>query len=371
MIAGLVALILLALGGDPPAQPHWTVNLDQKYGYESFDRGFSRNWYSQQGVVFLSDDKLAVFQIIQTPRITLGRRNATGGAGNFVLQIEVLDTADGHELKSLRLPTSGLIGQLVPTHDGMFLVRAGDILYLYSQDFREVASKSLPLDPGQPQRWEIKTSPSGKAVFAAREYLSGLLWENNKDKPATVELLNADTLGVINTFTVQRLLGWSADEDVILCWDPVLNRGFGLLDSEGKWTQIERSVYEDRLGRASAVQVLSHGRLGIFGLSDLSVVVPPKQEVFSRFKGGRYFSVIKNSDDFLATLIFDGFPRYADGKLTGVTSAQIELYDLRVKRKLIELPIPELIPGFSVSAKGDLAVVHGNKLEVFENRALQ
>lgn len=158
---------------------------------------------------------------------------------------------------------------------------------------------------------------------------------------------------------------------MILCWDPVLNRGFGLLDSEGKWTQIERSVYEDRLGRASAVQVLSHGRLGIFGLSDLSVVVPPKQEVFSRFKLGHYFSVIKNSDDFLATLIFDGFPRYADGKLTGVTSAQIELYDLRVKRKLIELPIPELIPGFSVSAKGDLAVVHGNKLEVFENRALQ
>jgi len=190
---GLVILLLLAVVGDAYAQKRWNIDLKQKYGYERFDRGFSKYWYDQQGVVFLTPDEVAVFQTRQNSATVLSTRDATGGGGNFFLQIEVLDARDGHEIKSLDLPTNATAGYLMPTHDGMFLVRTGDMLYVYSADFQQISSKLLPLEAGQSQWWEVKIPPSEKYIVAARQSMPDAAQAHDRQHSVEVLRLNADT----------------------------------------------------------------------------------------------------------------------------------------------------------------------------------
>src|SRR5438105_281619 len=126
-------------------QPRWHINLREKYGFESFDRTFISIWSRQQDVIFISPERVAVYQVSRSRATAkLATRDASGGGGNYVLAVSVLDAHDGREIKQLRFPTNPEYSKVMATHDGKFIVRTGDVLYLYSADFERLASKNLP-----------------------------------------------------------------------------------------------------------------------------------------------------------------------------------------------------------------------------------
>src|SRR5215469_9317670 len=73
-----------------PVRVRWILDIKKKLGYESFDRVKSdeNSWKTQQGIAFLGANELALYQVNRTETSTV----------NYSLQVEILDTKDGHEL---------------------------------------------------------------------------------------------------------------------------------------------------------------------------------------------------------------------------------------------------------------------------------
>src|ERR1700724_519443 len=120
-------------------QEAWKANLREQYQYQSFDRDIIKNWVSQQGVVFLTPQEIAVYQVNKRPSSPpLGTRDTSGGAGNFVLDVRIFGAGDGALIKAFHLPTTAGLSRVLPAHDGKFIVRTGDVLYLYAPDFQQL-----------------------------------------------------------------------------------------------------------------------------------------------------------------------------------------------------------------------------------------
>src|ERR1700682_6697024 len=83
LISVFCACLCVDLSGQTPL-PRWTVDLSQQSGLRPCVRQVDLLWSKQQGVVFLTPDTVAVFQVneVQKPA-RLSKRNASGGAGNF------------------------------------------------------------------------------------------------------------------------------------------------------------------------------------------------------------------------------------------------------------------------------------------------
>ena len=93
----VVAVALVAAAGSWKATAAkkdaalWTVDLQKRYGLDTFDREISAKWTGQQGVVFLSPDKVLVYQVNRLREAhKLAPRSQSGGAGNFALEIRVI-----------------------------------------------------------------------------------------------------------------------------------------------------------------------------------------------------------------------------------------------------------------------------------------
>ncbi|MGZ4876006.1 MAG: hypothetical protein ACXV5R_12600, partial [Candidatus Angelobacter sp.] len=162
----LLCLCWSACAGAESAQPKWTADLRQRYEFQAFDRTINFRWTLHQGVLFISPERVLVYQVNRSRGAAkLAARDASGGSGNFILEIKVLNAQDGSEVKSLQLPTNAEFSKVIATRDGRFIVRTGDVLYLYSADFTRLASHALPLKRQvQEEGWQIGVSPSGDEV---------------------------------------------------------------------------------------------------------------------------------------------------------------------------------------------------------------
>lgn len=181
--AGLVLLLILAAEACPAEkqcpQPLWTVDLATKYSFRplpAFKHGWGpppEMWDRQRGVVFISEEVLAVYQVLASNDVPpLGHRDPSGGGGRFVLLALFLDAKNGEEVRTLRLVTSGSdFSGVYPTHDGNFLVRTGRLLRLYSPAFQEIASRSIPPSPAENMSWLVSVVASGRRVYV--EFGSG------------------------------------------------------------------------------------------------------------------------------------------------------------------------------------------------------
>src|SRR5437016_7564855 len=134
-------ILLLALSCQIPdqipgaQQPRWKINLRENLGLQTFERSGSL-WGRQQGVVFITPERIVVYQVNEkSSPAPLSTRDATGGAGNFLLDLKILDAHDGRQIKSMRFPTNGAFSKVVRGSGGRFAVRTGDALYLFSPDF--------------------------------------------------------------------------------------------------------------------------------------------------------------------------------------------------------------------------------------------
>ena len=253
------ALVLFCLcwslrGAAQTPEPAWKINITEKYGLQAFDRTINFRWTLHQGVLFISADRVLIYQVnrLRTP-VKLSGRDASGGSGNFVLQIKVLDAKDGSEIKSFDLPTNADFSKIMPTHDGKFIVRTGDILYLYSPTFERLASRSLPLKrESSEEAWQIGVSPSGKKVALVHQQIfhrSAVSASSAIEKASSeIEILNADTLQLIEGFTVPSVWDyWNAGDQMLLTSSPQPSASaaglFGELAIDGTWTPLLPSWY--------------------------------------------------------------------------------------------------------------------------------
>ena len=163
------------------------------------------------------------------------------------MEIKILNAADGTEIKSLQLPTNAEFSKVLATRDGKFIVRTGDILYLYSADFTRLASHALPLKRQvQEEGWQIGVSPSGDEVELVHQQIfkrSAISPTSKVEKAqADIEILSADNLETIKSFSLPWFLAaWSAADHALLSsspttWAPAAS--FGLLSFDGQWTPL-------------------------------------------------------------------------------------------------------------------------------------
>src|SRR5215831_15780575 len=118
--------------------PRWESDIEKRYAFQTFDRPIRALWMKQQGLVFLTPERLLIYQVNPaSARVKLAPRGSSGGAGNFVLILKILNARDGNVLHSLELTTSGEVSRVLATHSGGFVVQAGAAVYAYSPSFEQ------------------------------------------------------------------------------------------------------------------------------------------------------------------------------------------------------------------------------------------
>ena len=172
-----MALLFVQSGSARSAHELWKFKLTGEDGIQRFDRPRDLMWLAQQGIVFLSPERLLIYQVNRRREpAPLTARTASGGGGNFVLVARVFDVKTGVEIKRLQFVTSADFSSIAPTHDGKFIVRAGGLMALYYADFHPlVVRKLLQGTDAMLDYWQISVTPSGKQVALVHQHRFGEL----------------------------------------------------------------------------------------------------------------------------------------------------------------------------------------------------
>jgi hypothetical protein len=365
-------LLAFLIGGHPGAPsncdgPCWSKNLKESDGFRSFDQQGDRPWQSQQGICFIATDRLAVYQVEeQQQQGPLQPRDASGGAGRFHLRIAFLEASDGRVLKTLDVQTNAYVADVLPTHDGQFLIHAGEALYLYSASFEPLRLRRLPFAKvAQDESWDVGVSPAGTSVVLAHHQIFGRKEGSRTD----VEILDADTLEHLADVPVHDLNSFSPGDGFLAAGnvkdEPPISSGWGILDLQGQWTQKPA----DAAGNCPPfLQALAHQLVADVGCNMLSVKSLSNREVFSKtLKGRDTFISVANSGHFLAAEV-------SREKLTAWLDLgspwkplRIELYDLSKAVEMQSVVVKGNEVQYAVSARGDLAVLEGETLTVHKS----
>jgi hypothetical protein len=377
--AALLCLCCPTHGGAQSAGPKWRVDLRERYEFQAFDRTINFRWTLHQDVLFISPDRVLVYQVNRTRGpARLAPRDASGGAGNFTLEIRVLNAQDGKEIKSIDLPTSAEFSKVIATRDGKFIVRTGDILYLYSPNFEKLASKPLPLKREvQEEGWQIGVSPSGDEVALVHQQIfkRNALSANSRIEKAeaNVEILSADNLETIKTFSLPWFLSaWSAADHALLSssptsWAPAAT--FGLLDFTGHWSPLMPDWTSPEHPCSYHAAALEHQLFAAFGCGNLSVFPRTGEKVLSLKTGTKEFvSFVVGGGDYLAIQWEHRYVRHDTAANIPIAVAQpvrLELYAFRNIKPLLSVPLHSGNTYCAVSSHGDLAVVDGTALSLY------
>src|ERR1700731_307056 len=287
----LLGLCCAAYGAGETAQPKWKVDLRERYEFQAFDRTINFRWTLHQGVLFLSPERILVYQVNRSHGpAKLSARDASGGSGNFILQIKVLNAQDGAEIKSLQLTTNAEFSKVIATRDGRFVVRTGDVLYLYSADFAPLASHALPLKrQAQEEGWQVGVSPSGEEVQLVHQQIlkrNALSPSSRVEQArADIEILSADNLETIKSFSLPWFLAaWSSADHALLSsgpttWAPAAT--FGLLTFDGDWSALLPDWTSPEHPCAYQAVALEHQLFVAFGCGNLSVFPRTGEKLFS------------------------------------------------------------------------------------------
>jgi hypothetical protein len=375
----LLSLCGRAFGATESAVPKWKVDLRERYQLQAFDRTINFRWTLHQGVLFISPERLLVYQVNRSRRpARLSARDASGGSGNFILEIKVLNAKDGGEVKSLQLPTNAEFSKVIATRNGKFVVRTGDVLYLYSADFARLASHALPLRrQAQEEGWQIGVSPSGDEVQLVHQQIikrSALSPSSSVEKAQTdIEILSSDNLEVIKSFSLPWFLAaWSAADHALLSsspttWAPAAT--FGLLAFDGQWSALMPDWTSAEHPCAYQAVALEHQLFAAFGCGNLSVFPRTGEKLFSLKTGTKEFvGSLLGGGDFLAIQWERRYVRHDTSANIPIAMAQplrVDLYALTGSRPLVSVGLHHSNIYYAVSQKGSLAVVDGTSLELF------
>lgn len=379
----LLCLCWPVFGIAESAEPKWKVDLRERYEFQAFDRTISFRWTLHQGLLFISPERILVYQVNRSRGpAKLAARDASGGSGNFILEIKVVNAKDGSEVKSLELPTNADFSKVIATHDGKFLVRTGDIVYLYSANFEQLASRALPLKRQVAEEgWQIGVSPSGEEVALVHQQIfkrDAISPTSTVEKAeADVEILNADTLQLTRRFTVPAFLAaWYAADHLLLSSSPTPMAApatFGLLDFDGKWSPLMPDWYSAKQPCAYQAAALERRLFAAFGCGNLSVFPRTGEKVFSIKTGSKEFvgSVMASGDYLVVQLERHWVDRESSPNIP-IAMAQplhLDLYEFKSSsRPLMSVALHSGNIYYAVSPRGDLAVGDGTSLAVFTPR---
>jgi hypothetical protein len=363
-----------------PPEPRWKIDLLQRYEFQAFDRTINYRWMLHQGVLFVSPEKILIYQVNRSRGpAKLAARDASGGSGNFLLDIKVLNARDGSDIKSLQLPTSAELSKVLATRDGRFIVCTGEILYLYSADFIRLASRALPLKRQvQEESWQVDVSPSGEQVVLVHQQI----FKRDAKSPtsdvqkaqADVEVLDAATLQGIKGFTVPAFLfAWSAADHELLSSNPAPSFAtavFGLMDFEGRWSPLAPDWYSPREPCAFQAEALDRQLFAAFGCGHLSVFRRSGEKVFSLKIGSKEFvGSVMGAGDHLVVEYERHTVRHETSANIPIPVAQplrLDVFELKSNKQLLSLPLHGSNVYYAVSPGGAMAVVEGTALELFE-----
>jgi hypothetical protein len=381
LYAGSIALLALGFAfslhaGDAGsvAAPRWEINLDSGSGLRPFAAEITRPWSKQQNVVFLSPERIAVYQVneLKTPA-ALARRDPSGGAGNFFLDVRVFDARDGHIIRGLHLRTSATLSEVLPTRQGRWIARTGDAMYLVSPDFEQLIKRELPLERIAPiERWEIAVVPSGREVVLVHQQLFSLpepfIGKEGKAK-TEVEILDADTLETRKKFALPHSLSdWSASDGFLVSPNPnspLPESQFGILDYEGRWSPLNL----ERDGCQYQADALRQQLIAVYGCGRLAVMSMKGEKALSkRLSGGEIVASVDGGDAFLAIeLARPAMKELPDSRIPipFAKPLRLEAYDLRNGAATLSIPVRNDNVYYAVSPQGLLAVVEGTVLKVY------
>lgn len=353
------------------SEQRWIVELVNDYHYETFDRDTSLTWMRQQDVRFITADEIAVYQVMKAEQqATLAERDPSGGAGNFYLQVELFSTHDGHEIKSMRLPTNSQFSKVIPTHDGKFIVRTGDVLYLYSADCNQLASRKLPLEQtGGAEGWQVSVAPSGVSIVLAHQHrlTDGPVQVRraSMDERADVELLNADTLETTKKFSVTFLPdNWSAGDEFLVTGDHKSGvNSFEVVDFGGKRRELKARWEQFNQGCFLQTQALPERQVAGLGCGAFVVVSAGGATIFSAGLTSLERSVAAAGAGPFVAMEIDKLQAWRP--LSDARPQRIDVYDLKTKAKTISLELQSGNPYFDVSSTGELAVVENDHLSLY------
>lgn len=361
------------------AQPKWKIDLTQRYGFQAFDRTINFRWTLHQGLLFISPERLLVYQVNRSREKTkLAPRDASGGSGNFILGIKILNAADGTEIKSLQLPTNAEFSKVLATRDGNFIVRTGDILYLYSADFTRLASHPLPLKRQvQEEGWQIGVSPSGDEVQLVHQQIlkrSAISPTSKVEKAqADIEILSADNLETIKSFSMPWFLAaWSAADQALLSsspttWAPAAS--FGLLGFDGQWTPLMPDWTSPEHPCSYQAVALEHKLFAAFGCGNLSVFPHTGERLFFLKTGTKEFvNSVQGGGDYMAIQWERHIVRRDTAANIPIAVAEplrVDLYGLRSGQPLLSIALHHNNIYYTVSQDGLLAVVDGTSLDLY------
>ena len=352
-------------------QRAWSVELVDQYSYEGFDRDNANIWSRQQDVRFITPDEIAVYQAIKNDESTpLVEIDPSGGQGLFHLQLEIFSARDGHEIKAIHLPTNSQFTRVNATHDGKFIVRTGDILYLYSADFQQLASRELPLNKiGGTEGWQVDVPASGSWIVLAHQQRFGkeapflTVWSNQSH--AEVEILDADTLQPMKRFVVKSLPDtWSAGDQFLVFGNPKPeHHAIDVLDFNGKRQELRASWDVFNKQYPSLAQALPQGQIAELGCKAFVVISGTGATTFSVDLLPVETSVMASSaGPFVAAEI----ARLQIARpISDAKPSRIEAYDLKTKTTTTSVQLQSHNPYFDISTRGELAVVENDHLSLY------
>jgi hypothetical protein len=309
---------------------------------------------------------LAVYQVTSQPDTPLARRDRSGGAGRFVLQVQFLNAKDGKPITSLHLQTDAELSGVFPTHDGKFLIRTGNVIRLYSASFEEIASKSLPLSNVMPhEHWRVAVSPSGARVYAEHNETS------SKASRTEGNILDAETLRTITTFDTSSTILHPVGDSLLL---GIKDYGteVGEFKINGGW----RPLFQvDLAGDASCGFGTTFLRtndpiLATFGCNTLRLLSLEGKQLFTASveKHEEFVSAV-GSGSLVAAEVHH---HRSDPFDLGISSkpVRIAVYDSTTKSEKCYIPITEPVSTWSslygVSSLGGVAVIQGGVLRFYQ-----
>jgi hypothetical protein len=380
MRAWVSALLLVCCPAWVAAKtPRWQSNLEQ-FGLQSFDREIAALWMSQQGVVFLTPDRILLYQVNRTPeQAKLAPRGATGGAGNFFLNIRVLNAQDGRLMQSLDLPTNAGLSRVMATKGGGFLVRAGTAIYLYSPDFMQRASRELELEKkASIEGWQVRISPSGaevflmhEQVFSTAEVLSDNTVVHDGEAKVDVEILSSETLKPTQTFTLAHTLAfWAPGEDFLVSSNPAhsySDQQVGIMDFTGSWSPIRASFQMEKSSCGYSVNAIDQQRLVLYGCENFIVLSSAGKKVFTVNDPRFIFGSTAASGSYLAVSCdhyrFGQEGPHANSAVT-TRADRVAVYEVNRHSRVTQVSIRGQSVYYAISPRGDLAVIDGVGLEL-------
>jgi hypothetical protein len=379
----ILALLWLcsACASEQSAQPKWKIDLLERYGFQAFDRTINFRWTLHQGVLFISPERVLVYQVNRSRGAAkLAARDASGGSGNFILEIKILNTTDGSEIKSLQFPTNAEFSKVLATRNGKFIVCTGDILYLYSADFARLASHAMPLKRQvQEEGWQIGVSPSGDEVQLVHQQIlkrSAISPTSKVEKAqADIEILSSDNLETIRSLSLPWFLAaWSAADDALLSSSPTIwvsAASFGLLTFDAQWTPLMPDWTSAERPCSYQAVALEHKLFAAFGCGNLSVFSQTGERLFFLKTGSKEFvNSILGGGDYMAVQWERHVVRRDTAANIPIAMAQplrVDLYQIRSSHPLLTVALHHNNIYYAVSQSGALAVVDGTSLNLYSS----